>query len=273
MKKLLLLMLLLGSYDAVAQNHVVVRDSLSKLLEREPSFSIYKDNYAVVGFPLNARPTKYNSNIKYVISFKQRLTNAVLPLNSFLFITYTQKAFWDIFRSSKPFAELNYNPGAGITIPIFGDNVLRGAFSLMVEHESNGRDSIWSRSWNNISLAYDTSLSPQFKLMVKGWVPFAWRSDNPDLMKYIGYGEVKLTWIPLRSGRIITDFTMRKGASWDSKGSIQTNFAFKISKDRNQYFGFNWYVGNAESLIEYQDFVNIIRFGLIIKARNKGVDY
>lgn len=271
MKRLLLLILLLISGSATAQDRAMIKDSLSKLLVLEPSFSIYKDNYAVVGFPLNERPDKYNSNIKYVISFKQRLTNDVLPLNSFLFLTYTQKAFWDIFRSSKPFAELNYNPGVGLTIPVFGANRLRGVFSLMVEHESNGRDSILSRSWNNVSLSYDTSISPQFKIMIKGWIPFLWRSDNPDLMKYLGYGEVKLTWIPLSSGRIITDVTVRKGASWDCKGSIQTNFAFKIGKKDNQYLGFNWYVGNAESLIEYNDFVNIVRFGFIIKARNKGL--
>ena len=268
MKYLPLLPALLCCTLSLAQPAGTPRDSLFSELKRTPSFSIYKDNYAVVGCPTNHTPDKFNSNVKYQISFRQRLTNAVLPLDSYLFISYTQKAFWDIFRNSKPITELNYNPGIGISVPVFCQNSLKGFFSLTVEHESNGRDSIWSRSWNFVSLAYSTSFNSHWKLTVKGWIPFSWRSDNPRLMDYVGYGEAKVTWLPLRNERIVTDITVRKGASWSWKGSVQTNFAFKIGKNSNQYLGFQWYVGQAESLIEYQDFVSMIRFGLFIKARN-----
>ena len=66
-----------------------------------------------------------------------------------------------------------------------GDKVVGVGF-LQFEHESNGRDSIWSRSWNRITLQAIYEIDPHFTVQAKFWIPFA-LSDNPHIVRYAGY--------------------------------------------------------------------------------------
>lgn len=84
-------------------------------LESVPPFGIYKDNYFVTGSSFSGgKLTKNNSDAKFQISIRHRLIKGVLPFHTYLFLTYTQKSFWDIYKKSKPFAESNYNPTLGL---------------------------------------------------------------------------------------------------------------------------------------------------------------
>ncbi len=239
-----------------------IKDSI---INKTPSFSIYKDNYFITGIPTNSTPTKYNSDVKYQISFKQLLFKKTFSKNSYLFLTYTQKAFWDIYRESSPFKEMNFNPGLGIGKPIISDNHLKGFLIFMIEHESNGRDSIHSRSWNNISLNYITKIGSNTEVSIKGWIPFLYKKNNPDLIEYIGLSEVKFTH-QIIPKRLLFDVTLRKGFSWDWKGAIQTQILYNPFKKSNQYLVLEWFNGYAESLENYSDHVSMIRFGIIIES-------
>lgn len=127
-------------------------DSIRTQIDHDPAFGIYKDNYFVTGSSFNGGVNKNNSDAKFQISLRYRLIQGVLPYNTYLFISYTQKSFWDIYRKSKPFSESNYNPTIGLGNLICRQGKAVGLALLQYEHESNGRDSIWSRSWNRISL-------------------------------------------------------------------------------------------------------------------------
>lgn len=70
-----------------------------------------------------------------------------------------------------------------------------GYYSLMVEHESNGKDSLSSRSWNFVSLNWSEEISRRVLLKAKIVLPFGSKSDNPDLLKYIGYSDLGLLYI------------------------------------------------------------------------------
>lgn len=242
------------------------RDSVKNILKHIPSFNIYRDNYFITGTSIDEKPSKNTSDIKFQISFVQRLTNAVLPFNSYLLLTYTQKSFWDVYKKSSPFDEINFNPGIGIGKLLFKGPKLTGILVVQLEHESNGKDSIDSRSWNSISATLKTSLKENVKLTLKGWIPY-WYSDNPDLFKYIGYGEARVTWI-VRKERLLVDVLGRKGASFDFKGSLQTQLCFKPFKNENQFIVLQWYQGYAESLIDYNKSVSILRIGILIKPYN-----
>ncbi len=239
-----------------------IKDSI---INKTPSFSIYKDNYFITGFPTNGTPTKYNSDVKYQISIKQLLFRKTFSKNSYLFLTYTQKAFWDIYRESSPFKEMNFNPGLGIGKPIIRDNHLKGLLIFMLEHESNGRDSIYSRSWNNISLNYITKIGSNTEVSIKGWIPFLYKKNNPDLIEYIGLSEVKFTH-QIIPKRLMFNITLRKGLSWDWKGAIQTQILYNPFKKSNQYLVLEWFNGYAESLENYSDYVSMIRVGIIIES-------
>src|SRR5262245_25970216 len=79
------------------------KDTIETIVINSPSFTIYKNNYFITGIPLNEEPTEENSDIKFQISFKQRLINKRLPFGTYLHIIYTQKSFWDFYTSSSPF--------------------------------------------------------------------------------------------------------------------------------------------------------------------------
>ena len=238
-------------------------DSITTLIKNSPSFTIYKDNYFITGIPLNTPATKDNSDAKFQIRFKQRLTNAVLPFNTFLYLSYTQKSFWDIYRKSSPFAETNYNPALGISKFFFYREKLVGV-SVAFEHESNGKDSIYSRSWNRLSLNWAIEVSKRSRLYVNFWIPFQYEGDNPDLLNYVGRLEAAYQW-KTPNQRLVVDVTARKGNKLDWRGSLQTQLSYRLNKNENQYITLQWFTGYAENLVDYKEKTQMLRLGIMIK--------
>jgi phospholipase A1 len=247
----------------------VSKDSIAAALSHTPSFTIFRDNYFILGTSYMETPDKYNSGIKFQISIAQRLTKAVLPFDSYALITYTQKSFWNVFEKSSPFSESNYNPTFGIGRIIYKDNRALGFAGLMLEHESNGRDSTDSRSWNFVSYSVFTSLPYGIRAFARVWYPFDYKEDNPDLTDYVGYGEMRFT-LPIYQDMVMADISFRKGGRWDWKGSVQGQFYFKLSRIANQYFVIQVFTGYAENLKYYYRSTNMIRAGILIKANGFG---
>ncbi|MBT31940.1 MAG: phospholipase [Thalassobius sp.] len=243
-------------------SQVLTKDSVLQLLDNSPNFTINKDNYFITGVPMNHNPTKYNSDVKFQISFRHRVTDTQLPFDTYLFLTYTQKSFWDIYQQSKPFAENNYNPGVGLGRLFFNGDKLAGAGAISLQHESNGRDSIYSRSWNRVSVHYSAILSPKAILSLTAWLPFSY-GDNADLIDYIGLGEVGINWEIIKD-KLIFDAIGRKGTGLDWRGSLQTNLSYKIGKS-NQFLMLQCFTGYAENLVDYRVKTYMIRAGLVIK--------
>ncbi|RIV70166.1 phospholipase [Flagellimonas aequoris] len=230
-----------------------------------PSFSIYKDAYFITGVPTNSSISKETADAKYQISFKQLILRGELPFNSHLFLTYTQKAFWNVYEFSSPFQEVNFNPGIGLGAPVFDrHDRLKGLVEMKLEHESNGRDSIYSRSWNSLSLNYNTRLGEKLMVGIKGWLPFVYKEDNPDLLNYIGFGE--LSFFYDFSDKLKLDVNMRKGNQWDWKGRVRTRLSLRLSETTNQHLMLEWYTGYGESLITYDQSRSMIRLGYLIKS-------
>lgn len=160
---------------------------------RQPSFGMYHDNYFITGIPTNKGINKHTADAKFQISIRQRLFKNILPFNSFMMLTYTQKSFWDIYEESSPFGDSNYNPGLVITAPIIRDNTLRGVMSFAFEHESNGRDGLDSRSWNYFTLSGVYFYNICFWIQAKVW--YGWLGEeNSDLFKFRGYGLLALNY-------------------------------------------------------------------------------
>lgn len=239
------------------------RDSIHKIITKLPAFSIYKDNYFVTGVQLGETPTRNNMDAKFQFSFKQRLSNKPEIFGAYPYLTYTQKSFWKVYKASSPFEESNYNPGLMLLKPVFRNDQFLGALTYGIEHESNGRDSIYSRSINMISVGFTRVFSSEFSVAVKAWLPFL-LDNNPSLPKYIGYAEGQLQWIS-RNDRLFVDITIRKGADWNFKGSLNAGISYKVSKKANQLITLQWWQGYSESLIDYKSESSMIRVGFILK--------
>ncbi len=232
------------------------------LLNNSPSFGLGKDNYFLAGVPTNKQISKQNSDIKYQISIRQRLTKTVLPYNTYLLFTYNQKAFWNVLEYSSPFKDVNYNPTLGFTKIIFIDNKFTGVVSAMVEHESNGRDSIYSRSWNYVSLSGIYFYNSMLNFQTKFWIPFV-GDDNLDLMDYKGIGMLAINAQNRTSkfrASLVLNFT-------DKIKPINTtlNIHIKINKKSNQFLFIQFYNGYAEGLLNYNKFTSMVRVGISIK--------
>lgn len=230
-----------------------------------PSFSMYNDVYFITGIATNQPLSKESSDIKYQISFKQMVTKATLPANSYLFVSYTQKAFWDVYKNSSPFGEINFNPAAGLGKPVFKDNGLIGLLEFKMEHESNGKDSIDSRNWNRFSLTYITALGKKMILSLEGWIPFTYKESNPDILDYVGLGEVKLEYTIIPE-KLVADITIRKGLK-DWNGAASTRLLYKLfNNSGNQYLMLEWFTGHAENLFDYNKYTSMVRLGYVIKS-------
>ncbi len=71
----------------------ITTDSINHMLTSYPSFTIHKDNYFIFGAGMTEHPLLHNPDIKFQVSVRQRLTDAVFPFRTYLSLTYTQVSF------------------------------------------------------------------------------------------------------------------------------------------------------------------------------------
>lgn len=241
-------------------------DSVREVLDKMPYFTLFKDNYFIGGTTIGHKPTAANSDVKFQLSIAQRLTKSKLPFDTYLFIQYTQKAFWNVFQESLPMRDLNFNPGIGLGHLIIRRNKFIGKGYLMLEHESNGKDSTASRSWNRISMAADVVLTKNWEVQFQTWIPIVDGKYNKDLLKYKGIFQM--------AGNFRTDnrrfncaLILTKRKTWWSFNT-QVELSYKFNNNENQYFFLQYYNGYGENLLEYNKFKSMLRIGFVIKPQD-----
>lgn len=239
-------------------------DSLKHELEYGPYFGLYKDNYFTVGTTPFHKPTSTNSDVKFQISLAIRLTDAVLPWKSFIFLMYTQKTFWNVFQESLPMRDLNFNPGFGWSKPFFSKDRYMGKLTLLFEHESNGRDGDDSRSWNRISLYGSTIIDEWLMVHAKFWIPFVDGGNNKDILKYSGiyqHGVVVTT----PNKKFSFGITMVKRKGWNLNFNTILEASWKVHEKSNLNLFAQYYNGYGENLIDYNQFHSRLRVGIVFK--------
>jgi phospholipase A1 len=231
-----------GLFEANAQTLTLAAYETS--VRKITYLAIYKDNYFITGVPTNKVIKNETANAKYQISFKQMITRTKLPLDTQLFITYSQEAFWYVYKESLPFREINFNPLLGINKPIFDKNDrLKGIAGLSFEHESKGRDSIFQRTWNSLNLEYANEICKKTVIKTKLRLPFKYGEGNPDILNYVGLGQIDISY-EIKPDQLYLALTLGKGLKWDSKGTFRSRLYYNPHKNiSNQYFMIEWYIG------------------------------
>ena len=119
------------------------------------SYSKDKPNRVDPVYGYNSTPNQYNQNMEvvYQLSLKKQITYNLLGLNESILVSYTQKVWWQIYDSSAPFRETNYQPEVFMILPT--SDTIDEATGLKVMqigylHESNGEEGYRSRSWNRL---------------------------------------------------------------------------------------------------------------------------
>ena len=160
--------------------------------------------------------------------------------------------------------DLNFNPGIGLSKLLIVKGKLIGKLTLMIEHESNGRDGDESRSWNRISYGGNVFLTPNLMIHAKAWIPIVDGENNKDLLDYAGLFQsgLQVTSDNKRWGFAIT-MVKRKGWRLSYNTIVEANY--RLFKNENQYFFIQYYNGYAENLLDYNKYHSRLRAGLVIK--------
>ncbi len=238
-------------------------DSVRAELDKKPYFGLFRDSYFLGGIPIGSKPTVKNSDVKFQISIEQRITKSKLPFDTYLFIQYTQKAFWNVIEESMPMRDMNFNPGIGLGhLIVYKDNYI-GKGYLMLEHESNGKDSLDSRSWNKLTLCASVMLNKNWETQFRIWAPIIDSGNNKDILKYNGLFQMGATF-RTDNKRLNASVLFTKR---NSKMSFNTQMelSYKFNDRENQYLFLQYYNGYGENLLEYNQYKSMLRIGFVIK--------
>jgi len=213
------------------------------------------------------------TEIKFQISLKYKLFDNLIKDNGDFYLAYTSLSLWQAYNKglSSPFRETNYEPEVWLQFET--DWELWGVHNRMISigasHQSNGRSGSLSRSWNRLYLNFLFEKG-DFAFSLKPW----WRvpeeekdtpddstgDDNPDIDKYMGYGEFGMLykWCD-------NDFTLlfrNNLRTSDNMGAIQLGWSFPLYKKLKGYV--QYFNGYGETLIDYNASTNRISVGLLL---------
>ncbi len=207
------------------------------------------------------------AEVKFQLSIKTKLWEDVLGKEMDLWFGYTQQSFWQFynFEDSSPFRETNYEPE--LLLNFRTDYSLwgwKGRFlNIGLNHQSNGQSEPLSRSWNRIVASAGIEKG-DFSLQLKGWYRIpesAEDDDNPNMEKYLGYGEIwgYYFWKRHRFGVML-----RNNLDFDTnRGALQAEWSFPLFERVSGYV--QYYNGFGESLLDYNYRVNRIGIGFIMQ--------
>ena len=225
-----------------------------------------------------------NIEVEFQLSFKKQLTYNLFGLNEFIYAAYTQKVWWQLYSESAPFRETNYIPEVFLALPTsqeIDDKIGLKIVNFGFIHESNGQDGYRSRSWNRLYLAgfwkWDNLL-----LKARVWYRLPEKrkpdsyyngtdvsieqanapgDDNPDILEYLGYGDIKLNyfWKENQFGLLLRNNFKFNG---NNKGAFELDWAYSILNSSNTSLYIKVFHGYGESLISYDEKVTRASFGI-----------
>ena len=260
----LLLLHTTGARSETGDTHAAEHDDIFKLQKYKPMYFIFAYDRTLP----DRDPSFQTWEMQFQLSFK--IPIVPLPFaNGRLAFGYTQISYWQIFNvdNSSAFRETNYAPevmaGFENNAASLGLDKVRSTIGLL--HESNGMGGPGSRSWNRIygEVKLDRD---SFTLGVKPWYRIPERAkasptdakgdDNPDIERYLGYGELTAE---LREGPFTARLTGRNNLRESPNyGSLQLDITFLMKNDAQLYF--QAFDGYGESLLDYNRHDR--RFGL-----------
>lgn len=207
---------------------------------------------------------------KMQVSFKTKVMQDLFKTRSDLWFGYTQQSNWQLYNqgdNSAPFRNNDYEPELFITQPVKANLPWGGKLRMLgagYVHQSNGQSRPLSRSWNR---AYLMAGMEWGNLTV---IPRVWtridpetgdKDDNPDIMRYMGYGDVKFAYKfdDKHAAAATVRFNPKHGY-----GAIQADYVFPIKGKLKGYV--RAFHGYGENLIDYNHKQSGIGVGLMLQG-------
>lgn len=203
---------------------------------------------------------------KFQLSLKTKAVEGVFGDYGDLWVGYTQSSRWQVYNSenSRPFRETNYEPEASL---IFGTNYnlfgLNGRLlGLSLNHQSNGRELPFSRSWNRViaNIGFERD---NFALMLRPWYRIPEdnpvKDDNPDIKDYMGRGDLQAFYrYKQHEFSLMLRHSLKGGDN--NHGAAQFDWVFPIRGGLRGYM--QVFDGYGESLIDYNHRATYVGVGV-----------
>jgi len=224
------------------------------------SLLLHRDNY-VLPITHNSKPGAVmdefgeareldDEEIKFQISLRSLLLNN-LPFNGQLYAAYTNQSHWQAYNSddSRPFRETNHQPELFVDFPtdIQWHGVKLNAIRFAINHQSNGRSGVISRSWNRAyaELLMSTKYS---QVNFRTWLQISDEEDNPDIEDFMGNFQID----GLRKfGKHQLHWKTRHNLRSDSRGALELGWSRRIGGREDIRLYLQYFTGYGESLIDY----------------------
>jgi len=251
--------------DDIANNKS--KENMQQWINAEFGLQPYKTNYLLPFGVADKRYVAYRPGEKYLryeaelqVSLKLRVVKNLFGLQEKYYLSYTQRSFWQIYKYSSPFRESVYNPEAFVVFPISDrkSSLQMRSLKVALAHKSNGQPNTQDNPVYNgfnlsksINYIYATlrlqhqTLITDITLMTP-YLGGSDLSDNPDIMKYLGYSKVK--FIYFYNEHMFT--VMIRGNIDSLKGAVEATYSYPLKKDKTYYY-MRFFSGYIESLIDY----------------------
>ncbi len=208
------------------------------------------------------------SEVQFQVSIKTPLAIDLFDKGVDIFAAYTVRSFWQLYNNdiSSPFRESNHEPDVWLQMrsnrEFFGFKNTVNMLGLV--HQSNGQAASLSRSWNRVYAGFGFERG-NLALLIKPWLRIEEdleNDDNPDITDYLGHGEIKMAY--KHKGHNFSIMSRNNLESGFSKGAIELGWSFPLF-NYNYLKGYiQYFSGYGESLIDYDQYVNRIGFGLLL---------
>ncbi len=217
-----------------------------------------------------------NKDVQFQISLKTQvwhdlpvIRNLPWVTSSRLWLAYTQKSYWQIYNEeeSRPFRESNFAPEVILSLGL--DDKLNRFWPRMVNlgaiHESNGRSNPISRSWNRIYLESAWQIKDQYTLILRPWyrIPDGASDDNPDISRYLGYGDLTLRWDDFEKRKAVS-LLVRNNLRSDNKGYAKLSMYYAPFDAQNLKLYMSLSSGYGETLVDYNYNQTIFGIGFAV---------
>ncbi|MBT5890992.1 MAG: phospholipase A [Chromatiales bacterium] len=234
------------------------------------AITAFKPNYLIATYSKDPNPSTLNSGggnnlldneeAQFQISIKAPVWRNMFGSNNDIMAAYTSVSWWQIRndRISSAFRETNYEPELYFSHrggpSLFGGTV--AAFNIGINHQSNGRSQLLSRSWDRImGRLYLDFNSVAVELRAWYRLPEDDEEDNnPNMYRYYGAGDIRVAYAPNKN-----TFTamFRPGTQ---KNGLELTWSYPMTKSLRVYA--QYWNGYGESLLDYDARIQRIGIGV-----------
>jgi phospholipase A1/A2 len=214
---------------------------------------------------------------QFQISFKFPVSRPLFDGRLVPFFAYTGRAWWQVYdgANSRPFREYNHEPELMVAVPVSGVSLWgweQRAAIFGFNHQSNGRTTEASRSWNRLfgELQFDRGVTnwaslrfwQRLKEDPKVSPSDSRGDDNPAITRYLGHFEARFGLVTASSHNLT--LMARRSLRSNGKGAVQLDWSGPLPESPSLRWHVHAFDGYGDSLIDYDNRIRRIGLGVML---------